>query len=100
MDSVWRQTGVKPADYEEEPVLPDICKDVWIAFVRLQNSKVDTAEGFTPITFSEILAYSQLYEIKFDDWELHLLHIFDGIARELTIKQLKEEQAKHKTRKR
>jgi hypothetical protein len=98
LESAWRQTGVKPKELEDEPMLPDICKDVWIAFVRLQNSKAPSMEGFTPIAFSEVLAYCTLYDITFDEWELQLLHVFDNIAREHTIKQMEEHQRRSKSK--
>lgn len=82
MESVWRQTGQKPANWEDEPEFPEICKDVWMAFVRLHNSRPESFSGASPILYSEIAAYSQLYQIVFDEWELHLIKMFDKIARE------------------
>lgn len=92
LESVWRQTGTKPANWEEEPEFPAICQDVWLAFIRLHNSRPQALEGLTPILYSEISAYSQLYKVDFDEWELHLIQRFDKIAQDSMPKQTPKPQ--------
>lgn len=39
-------------------------------------------EGIGPITLAGIQAYQALYRVRFTDWELEILQMFDRIALE------------------
>jgi len=51
---------------------------LWEAFKRLDRQPV--MEGLGPITLSGIQAYQALYGVRFTEWELEVLQVFDRIA--------------------
>ena len=56
------------------PDFPEPLRDVWRAFNRLAARR-QTAAGFNPIEFSEILALCR--HLRFGDWELELIETID-----------------------
>lgn len=53
---------------------------LWNAFRRMGRSS--TFNGPGPIKPENILAYQQLYGVKFTDWELGVIEAFDDIMLE------------------
>lgn len=76
--SVWRQTGIKPKQLDELPELPESCYHLWKIFIDLHNTRQNSGFGVSPISYLEIEAYSRLYSIELDPWELDLLKKFDS----------------------
>jgi hypothetical protein len=80
LNSVWRQTGVKPKELDELKELPESCSQVWRWFVDLNNSRSSNGYGVNPIAYSDIKAYMDLIAIEMHEWELHLLKRIDNEA--------------------
>lgn len=81
LESVARQTGVVPKELQELAELPESMRYVWKYFLDL-NRKRSNGMGVGPITYSEMLAYFTLNKIAFDETEISLLDLLDGIALE------------------
>ena len=95
LNSVWRQTGVKPKQLDELKELPESCAEVWFTFLKLHNARQGSGFGVSPIAYSEIQAYTNLYQIELEEWELDLLRMFDQAVLEI----IAEEQEKKSTAK-
>lgn len=80
MQSVWRQTGIRPKEFEDLIELPDCCFQVWKWFIDLHNTRGSNGFGINPISFTEIKAYFDLLDIKPEEWELTLIKRFDNEA--------------------
>lgn len=69
---------------EVDPLLsvewPKLGKPIWDAFCRMGRPAGVAGPG--EITSQEILAFQQLWGVKFNWWELEVIHMFDGIAME------------------
>lgn len=59
---------------------PKLGLPLWEAFKRLDRQPV--MEGIGPITLAGIQAYQQLYRVRFTEWEIEILQMFDRIAME------------------
>jgi hypothetical protein len=77
LESVWRQTGVKPKELDELCELPESCSQVWSWFTDLSSSRSSNGFGINPLAYSEIKAYFDLMQIEPLEWELRLLKRFD-----------------------
>lgn len=53
---------------------------------------------YDPIQYSEILAYSQLFEYKFQPWEIVLIKKFDNEVLSMLAKQQKEAAKKQEAK--
>jgi hypothetical protein len=80
LNSVWRQTGVKPKELEELKELPESCSQVWRWFIDLNNARSSNGYGVNPISYSDIKSYMDLISIEMHEWELHLLKRIDNEA--------------------
>jgi len=63
---------------------PKLGLPLWEAFKRLDRQPV--MEGIGPITMVGIQAYQSLYRVRFTEWELEVLQMFDRIALESASK--------------
>lgn len=57
---------------------PKVGLPLWEAFKRLDRQPV--MEGIGPITLGGIQAYQSLYRVRFTEWELEILQMFDRVA--------------------
>lgn len=74
--------------------LPPEYRFIWEDFLQL-NSTRPSGFGVSPISYSEIKAYSELYGIDFEPWEVTLIKLFDAEA----IRFYNEKQAKESAKK-
>lgn len=93
--SVWRQTGQRPKELDDILELPDSMHYVWKIFIDLHNTRsVGFAEN--PISYSEIKAYSELFNINLEEWEVMLICKLDRtyleVRAEVTAKENKKKQ--------
>lgn len=93
LNSVWKQTGVKPKELEDLIELPESCAQVWKWFIDLNNSRTSNGFGVNPITYSDIKSYLDLINIEIEDWELNLIKKFDN---EAMLSYAKEAEAERK----
>lgn len=97
LNSVWRQTGVKPKQLDELKELPESCTELWKIFIDLHNARQSNGFGMSPLTYSDISAYAHLYKIEFEEWELTLLRMFDqAVLQIIADDQEKKSTAKNK----
>jgi len=59
---------------------PRLGLPLWDAYKRLDRQSV--MDGIGPITLAGIHAYQSLYRVRFSEWELDVLQMFDRIALE------------------
>jgi hypothetical protein len=96
LESVWRQTGDKPAELENLVELPQSMYDVWRFFIELNNARGSNGFGVNPLSYVEIDAYFRLQQIVPEVWEVSTIKKLDNIALEAYAEQAKKEQAKAK----
>lgn len=94
LNSVWRQTGIKPKELEELKELPESCNQVWKWFIDLNNSRYSNGFGVNPLSYSDIKAYIDLIGIDIEEWELHLIKRIDNEAMDSYSKQAEAERKK------
>jgi len=73
---------------DDAPVLWPHLRWVWICFVELSRTRQFT-QVINAISYQEILAYSQLHEIGYDDLR-ELLHFVPKLDAHLVAKKTKE----------
>lgn len=78
LQSVWRQTGVKPQELDELHVLPDSCTHVWRWFIDLHNARSGNGFGANPISYTEMKSYFYLMNISPSEWEIELIKKLDN----------------------
>jgi len=93
LNSIWRQTGVKPKELEDIKELPESCNQVWRWFIDLNNARSSNGYGVNPIAYSDLKAYLDLIGIEIEDWELNLIKRIDN---EAMISYAKESEAERK----
>lgn len=96
LESVWRQTGVKPRELEELIDLPESCYQVWKWFIDLHNTRGSNGFGVNPISYTEIKNYFDLMYIKPEEWEVSLIKQFDNAALSAYAKEAERERNKSK----
>lgn len=94
LNSVWRQTGVKPKELEELKELPESCQQVWKWFIDLNNSRSSNGYGVNPISYSDIKAYFDLIAVEAEDWELELIKRIDNEALKSYAEEAESERKK------
>jgi len=57
---------------------PRYGRPLWDAFRRIGRSMTPSGPG--PILPENILAFQQLYGVRFSPWELDVIEAFDGVA--------------------
>ena len=94
LNSVWRQTGIKPKGLEQLKELPEACTQVWKWFIDLNNSRSSNGFGVNPLSYSDIKAYFDLMGIEIEEWELHLIKRIDNEALNSYSKEAESERKK------
>jgi hypothetical protein len=64
---------------------PALGRPIWEAFTRL--GRPPSMNGMERITNQEIAAYQSVRKVRFTDWELDTLAMFDSIAIEISSKK-------------
>lgn len=64
-------------------------------FVNLSSTR-PVGMGASPITYSEILAYSTLNNIDYDPWEIQVIKLFDRTALDMYNAENAKEMKKKK----
>lgn len=77
--SVQKQLGFTPKELQNLKELPLQYKYVWEDFLILSSSR-PAGFGISPISFSEIKAYSDLNGIDLEPWEVQVIKLFDNKA--------------------
>ena len=99
LESVERQTGIRPAQLDELKDLPESMVFLWRYFIDLHNRRTSNGFGVNPIQYSEILAYFTLLGLLPEDWELTAITRLDGVALEAFAKQAEKNKNKSKSKK-
>lgn len=68
--SVYRQTGVLPAELAEEEEFPEDLKYLWNWFQELNRARGSNGFGLSPISYSELDAWSRLTGRALEAWEV------------------------------
>lgn len=91
--------GRKLPELEDLVELPDSMQYVWSWFIELHNARTSNGFGLNPITYADIKAYFDLYDIVPQDWQVQLIKQLDNVALNAFAKQQKEEAEKAKKKK-
>lgn len=95
--SVWRQTGQRPKELDDILELPENLYYMWKIFIDLHNTR-SAGMAENAITYTEIKAYADLFNINFEEWEIMLLCKFDRtyleVRSEIAEKENKKKQSK------
>lgn len=89
MESVERQTGIRPKELDELKELPEAYYSIWGVFLELNAARGSNGFGVDPLSFTEIYSYCKLYGIDLELHELKMLRRFDNVALELQAKEAK-----------
>jgi hypothetical protein len=92
LNSVWRQTGIKPKELEQLKELPESCVPVWKWFIDLNNSRSSNGFGVNPLSYSDIKAYLDLIGVEVEEWELYLIKRIDNEALNSYSKEAESER--------
>lgn len=72
--------------------LPNSCKLVWEYFLKLHATR-QSGMGLSPISYSEILAFSKLYYVDFIKVEIDLILLIDSVVLQYFEEKQKTEEA-------
>ena len=79
LETVWQQTGVKPAELEECEC-PDAARHIWGWFIELSRSRGSSGMGGpSPISYMEITAWSHLTKSEPTPFEISCIMGLDSI---------------------
>lgn len=99
MESVWKQTGVKPPALDDLVELPPEMSYVWEYFLRLNRKRTSSGFGVNPIPFSEIESFFKLNQIEYSPDEVQLIEMLDNVAMEHFQKEAEKSNKNNKTKK-
>lgn len=95
LESVQRQTGIRPPQLDNIVELPEAYKYVWEDFQRLSSTR-PAGFGVSPITYTEINSYFSLMGIIPEAWEIDLIKIMDSATLSEYAKQQEKNNNKNK----
>ena len=94
LESVWKQTGIKPKELEELTELPDCFKYAWEYFLKLNQKRTSNGFGLNPISYSEMKSFFELNRIIPDPIEVEVISLLDNIALEHYAKEQEKNNKK------
>lgn len=97
MNSVWKQTKVKPQQLEDLVELPYVFQEHWYWFLCLNQTR-PSGFGTGYITYAEMQAYFNLHDINPEPWEIDIVKMFDSISMEVQSKQQAKQQQQNKSK--
>lgn len=68
------EEGINPAEF------PELLYDLWRSFLAMHSARGRGMSGMEPITHQGIQAYSALYGVRFEEWELAAIRALDVVA--------------------
>ncbi|WP_448508786.1 phage tail assembly chaperone [Immundisolibacter sp.] len=74
----YRSSGVLPEELAEAPELPEVARHIWGWFLELNSARSGNGFGISPISYSEIVAWSKLTETVIEPWEVKALRVIDN----------------------
>jgi len=79
LESVYRQTGIKPPELEEleSIALPDVFSFVYEIYNDLNFSRTGNGFSFNPISYSEIYSYCKLLQLTLSVEEVKVIKLLD-----------------------
>lgn len=84
-----------PQELVNLATLPESMMEVWDWFLELNNTR-SSGMGVSPITFTEIKSYFDLYNIDATVTEIQLIKMIDNIALSMSRQQDEENKNKNK----
>jgi len=84
---MWKRSGVKPKEMCGSEC-PDIFIQIWQWFLELNATRGNNGFGASPISFTEIKAWSELTDNALDQGEVMLLKKLDRVALEKVDKDV------------
>ena len=96
LESVWRQTGVKPPELADLVELPKSLMHLWKIFSILSDQRSTDFGKPNPLQVPDILACAAVYNIELEDWEFELIIAFDKLKMNQIHSEIKAEQDKGK----
>lgn len=59
--------------------MPSVLAYLWIWFCELDVGRGNNGFGLNPLTFSELLAWTQLMRVKPEPWEIEAIKRIDAV---------------------
>lgn len=78
LEQVYKQTGIKPKELENDNDFPSILSHVWSAFVHISNGRSSGFSGPNPIQYSEIKAWCELTGTPLSSWNVEIIKLLDA----------------------
>lgn len=96
LNSVWKQTGIKPRELEDLLEIPRSCYECWSWFLELNESRSSNGFGMNPLSYSDTDAFFRLKQVLPEIWEIDLLRRLDREVLSVYAKKQKADSAKKK----
>jgi len=94
LESIWKQTGVKPSELDNIPELPSVYIYCYEIFSDLSRRRTNSGFGMNPLSFAEILAYKELLQIDLEIWEVKIILLLDEWLLDFVAKQEEKKNKK------
>ena len=94
LESVWKQTGIKPKELDDIVELPDCFKYAWEYFLKLNQKRTSNGFGLNPISYSEMKSFFDLNQIIPDSVEIEVISLLDNLALEHYAKEQEKNSKK------
>lgn len=100
LESVKKQLGFVPPELENLLELPEEMIFIWKYFMDLNSKRQNTGYGFLPLTYSEIKAYYDLFDLPYDSFEVQIICLLDSVAMQYYNEEAekKQQELKNKTK--
>lgn len=98
LNSVWKQTGIKPSELDCEYELDELFYDAWQFFLKLHSKRGSNGFGVNPLSYSEVKAFFDLHQIHPAHYELELIEQFDNVALEVFAKSQEKQKKQQETK--
>lgn len=76
--SLWRQTGVMPAELAEAPELPALAAHVWDDFLDLHRARGSNGFGPAALRWGDMAAWAQVTGARLLPWEVGAIRALDA----------------------
>lgn len=71
------------------PEFPRVLSYLWARFTRLRNRRTSNGFGSNPITWQDMVFFSQLTGVQFRPWEIEIIEDLDNLDRSEQARSLR-----------
>ena len=85
-----KTTGVAPEELVYDELSPEICY-IWLWFIELHNTRQSGGFSASPISYTEIKAWSELTGWVLESWEVTAIKVIDQEFIAVQVKSQKKD---------